>query len=157
MEGISDAQFEVSTFDGGRTWLADAHTPSSAGKDRGALELSLVVPTAVSMFPITAAISRGLAQLDADVADDNAPKDLSLTADGGKLQPIVEIFEAQPLRSDGHEDGVESMRVSAVIVITRAVLRPTQVFKRVIFVPLPAKCANTMSTRCKTNRDKPSI
>lgn len=89
--------------------------------------LSLVLPKAVSMFPLTAAVSPLANYLNGDEASDPAQEIADTTATyGKKLQPLVEIFEAQPIRLGGdHGDVPEGL--DAIIVISRAVPRPTEV------------------------------
>lgn len=91
------------------------------------MTLSLIVPTAVSAFPSTAAtsaVSTFLVEEDTEVL---VPVQQSTGAeDSKKLQPIVEVFAARtfPLGSEGNN---LPENFAAVIVLSRAVPRPTKV------------------------------
>lgn len=89
--------------------------------------LSLVLPEAVSMFPLTAAVSPLAVYLNGDEARDSTQGSASTAALYGKvLQPIFSIFEAQSIRLGRDNDGVPD-GLDAIIVISRAVPRPTEV------------------------------
>lgn len=87
--------------------------------------LSLVAPSTLSMFPLTAAVSPLVHYLngDSNFYQEMAPPIATL---GNNLQPLVEVFEAQPIRLDGGDGGAPN-NIEAIIVISRAVPRPTKV------------------------------
>lgn len=91
------------------------------------MSLSLVLPLAVSMFPLTAAMSPLAIHLNGDEARDPSREIANTTAMYGEvLQPVVEVFEAQPVPLDeDHRDVAEGL--DAIIVISRQVPRPTEV------------------------------
>lgn len=129
---------ELSSPDGGRTWLSttnhgrselevlpEAHAPVPRGED--CVVLALVLPSAVSLFPLTSAMWPIARYLNEDGAQDLLLEDnVTIGTDDTRLQPIFEVFEAQPFRSGhGHDQGPEYFR--GVIVISRAIPRPVQV------------------------------
>lgn len=78
------------------------------------------------MFPLTGAISPLAAHLNGDVASDSGQEITHSTAINQKLQPLYEVFEAQPIRFGG-DNGETPDTLEAIIVISRAVPRPTEV------------------------------
>lgn len=134
-------RFELSSADGGRTWIpmhrhsqarvlrrSDVRAHFSGGGSSGAV-LSLMTPSAASIFPITPAVAPVVTYLRENKTQDFSPEDQSVMAAGDiKLQPIIEVFEAQPFRIGTVADGEHvSQDLEAIIVISRAVPRPTEV------------------------------
>lgn len=134
-EGV--CEFKVSSLDGGRTWLhvttqgqVQAEGPPnahglSARKD-GRVLLTLVLPSAVSMLPLTSALRPVERYLSGGKSRNLLSEDMEAFATrDSKLEPIIQIFEAQPFRDGDDYDGKADLR--AVIVISRAVPRPIEV------------------------------
>ncbi|CAM9566078.1 unnamed protein product [Ectocarpus fasciculatus] len=119
----------LSSSDGGRTWLlvSERSSQSRLEDDRdidSRIVLSLVAPSTLSMFPLTAAVSPLVHYLNGDnnLYQKMAPPIANL---GNNLQPLVEVFEAQPIRLDGGHGGAPK-NIEAIILISRAVPRPTK-------------------------------
>lgn len=120
----------MSSLDGGRTWLPiSGHGEARLKNDPevySGMVFSLVLPMAVSMFPLTAAVSPLAIYLNGDEARHSAQGSADTAAIYGKLQPIISIFEVQSIRLGRDNDGVPE-GLDAIIVISRAVPRPTEV------------------------------
>lgn len=109
---------ELSTLDGGVTWL-------SSIKSNCAITMSLVIPSALSMLPVTDAMSPEISYLsedstyhgDADVGVDTGHDD----------RPIMEVFETQPFFDGKRQEDWTGTGLMLLIVISRDVPRPTQV------------------------------
>lgn len=78
------------------------------------------------MFPVTSAMLPSAAYLNGDRPDADQKIAESATMYDHKLQPLYEIFEAQPVYLSG-DFGETPESLEAVIVISRAVPRPTEV------------------------------
>lgn len=119
MEDRTSRKLELCSSDGGRTWHNQAQL-------NGGNVLSLVLPKAVSMFPVTSAMLPSAVYLNGDKADAAQEVAESAAIHDHKFQPIYDIFEAQPVYLSGDygeiPDGLE-----AIIVISRAVPRPIEV------------------------------
>lgn len=137
-DGEADHQHVLATSDGGRAWLpVPRHQTElksvpevlsrSSSVENSCVTLSLVVPTAVSMFPMTAAMSPVVEYLNGGGAGGGNIENQHMTYAGEyKLQALVEVFEGQPLRLG--RNGVDKPdNLKAFIVISRAVPRPTEV------------------------------
>ena len=120
----------LSSSDGGRTWLSTT----------GCAKLSLVISPSVSMFPVTAAMSLSVSYLsDADskldgpaqARSESEAAEHAVFEPSLQLQPIVEVFQAQPLvRSGSWRRGAvrgELTGLLALVVISREVTRPKEV------------------------------
>lgn len=133
-------EFKLTSSDGGRTWLpgsgnSNAQLISGLEADARGI-LSLVLPKAVSMFPLTAPMSPLAAHLNGDVANDGGQRTTHSTAIfDQKLQPLYEVFEAQPVRF-GSDNGEAPKTLEAIVVISRAVPRPTKVSTWRLYTPL---------------------
>ncbi|CAB1103584.1 unnamed protein product [Ectocarpus sp. CCAP 1310/34] len=119
----------LSSSDGGRTWLpvSECNSQFKLEKDcdvDSRIILSLVAPLTLSMFPLTAAVSPLVRYLNGDnnFNQEMAPPIATLR---NNLQPLVEVFEIQPIRLDGDHGGAPK-NIEAIIVISRAVPRPTK-------------------------------
>lgn len=137
--------FELSSPDGGRTWLsATKHDQSKVKvlpeaqaplpRVEGCVVLALVLPAAASLFPLTSAMWPIARYLNGGEAQDLLLEDhITIGTDDATLQPLFELFEAQPFRSGkDHDQGPEPFK--GVIVISRAIPRPSEVC--VSFVPI---------------------
>lgn len=107
---------ELTSLDGGRTWLWQADY----------VVLSLVVPAAVSLFPLTTAMSSEAAYLNEGETEHEWDTHAVIAKDVNDLEPIVEVLEVQPLHV-GRDQGRAVRGLKALIVISRAVPRPTEV------------------------------
>lgn len=120
-------EFELSSSDGGRTWLVlrEAHAPLPPVEN--CIVLALELPAAVSLFPLTSALWPVARYLNGDEGQHLLLEDhITIGTDGTRLQPLFEVFEAQPFRSGNyHDQGPEHFK--GVIVISRAIPRPSQV------------------------------
>lgn len=133
-----DREFELASPDGGRTWLPvmkhdqpevntflEAHARPRRVEE-GSVSLALVLPTQVSMFPLTPAVRPLAAYLNGGEAQDLPANEDTIGTDGRRLQPLVGVFEAQPFRSGGDHGNIPE-NFQGVIVISRAVPRPYKV------------------------------
>lgn len=112
--------------------------------------LSLMIPSAVSLFPVTPAVAPVVTYLKEDKARGLAVEDQNFTPAGDtKLQPVIEVFEAQPFRISTDGDGEHlSQDFNAVIVISRGVPRPTEVRTFVVArVAVLGSCADVKGKR----------
>lgn len=92
------------------------------------------------MFPLTAVISPLAIYLNGDKARDPAQENVDKMPFYDKvLQPVVEIFETQPIRLGGDHDDIPE-GLDAIIVISRAVPRPTEVCALCCVVPFFVTC-----------------
>ncbi|CAN0125964.1 unnamed protein product, partial [Scytosiphon promiscuus] len=132
--GDAACEFKLSSLDGGRTWrpvttygqAEEKVVPNHgvAGVDDLIL-LTLVIPSAVSMFPLTSALRPLERYLNGGRARKfSLEENETFSPDERKIEPIVQIFEAQPFRYGGNDGGTAEFQ--AVIVISRAVPRPIE-------------------------------
>lgn len=133
----ADREFELSSPDGGRTWLpVTKHGQAEVNSFlearalsrhvEGFVGLALVLPTTVSMFPLTPAVRPLAKYLSGGEAQDLLEQQNKIATDGDGLQPLVGVFQAQPFRSGG-DHGHTPEYFQGVIVISRAVPRPSKV------------------------------
>lgn len=137
-EDMDVGRFELSSSDGGRTWLPVAkHDQSDVEIWREAhggfppvedcVILALELPTAVSLFPLTSAMWPVARYLNGGETQDLMLEDhVTIGTDGTRLQPLFAVFEAQPFRSGNYHDQ-RPEHFKGVIVISRAIPRPSKV------------------------------
>lgn len=130
-EAAAPSVVGLSSWDGGVTWL-------SSVKSDCVITMSLVISSALSILPVTNAMSPEISYLSEDITGYTASHDhdgdaaVGAAVDGvdgvDKLRPIMEVFEAQPFHSDGkRQKGWTGSGLMVLIVISRDVPRPTQV------------------------------
>lgn len=161
-DGKEDLEFAVFTSDGGRTWLpvcgeirpsltnlAEEHI-SLRQEMCSFVTLALVAPTAVSLFPLTAATLSVTTYLHEGGPQRVLLDDQDSVGTGiNKLPAIYEVLEVQPFRLSGRDggDGDTPQDLEAVIVISKAIPRPTEV--RYAFTFIALCCASvTGCSRC---------
>lgn len=120
----------MSTPDGGRTWRPAAkpssfETQTCLRHAENCLVLALVLPVAVSLFPLTPAMQPISNYLNGDGAL-GMPLEEGIASDSSGLQPLVAIFEAQPFRSRDDQGRIPA-NFQGIIVISRAVPKPSKV------------------------------
>lgn len=125
----------MSSLDGGRTWLpfrrqsqgrshvAEANLQPAEGVSSTVM-LILEVPGAATLFPQSAAFASSFRYLNGDEPDMILKEQELSGRESKRLEPIVEVFEAQPTWIDRE---AEPKGMSAVVVISRAIPRPTEV------------------------------
>lgn len=157
--GAADRELELSTSDGGRTWRPVTKHSDTGLKTvpetekclrhaKSCMVLALVLPVAVSLFPLTPAMQPISEYLNGDGAQAVLQGgQQGITTDSSGLQPLVAVFEAQPFRSRD-DDGRIPVNFQGVIVISRAVPKPAKVCFPKIFVFLSRLSFQAESPDC---------
>ena len=141
-DGEEYLEFALFTSDGGRTWLpvcGQSHASFDNLSEESIslhqemcsfVTLALVSPAAVSLFPLTAAVLSLTTYLQETKPQGLLLEDQDAVAAGSnKRPPIYEVLEAHPFRFSSHAGGGRGtpQELEAVIVISKAIPRPTEV------------------------------